>query len=101
MRMKTLNFTEKFYSTKKINLPFQICVQVLLGKRTENPYFISKYMVFYLLAKFFHFTSQRKGEQENVRFIINEDTVLNIIADYGKVIVNTFERDDIEQLNIV
>ena len=60
-------------------------------------------MVFYLLAKFFHFTSQRKGEQENVRFIINEETVLNIIpVDYvAKVIINTFEREDIEQLNIV
>jgi hypothetical protein len=57
----------------------------------------------YLLAKFFHFTSQRKGEQENVRFIVNQDTVLNIIpVDYvAKVIVNTFERDDVEQLNIV
>ena len=70
---------------------------------TESPYFIPKYMVFYLLAKFFHFTSQRKGEQENVRFIINEETGLNIIpVDYAaRVIVNTFERDDIEQLNIV
>jgi hypothetical protein len=38
-----------------------------------------------------------------VRFIVNEDTVLNIIpVDYvAKVILNTFERDDIEQLNIV
>jgi len=69
----------------------------------ENQYFIPKYMVFYLLAKFFHFTSQRKGEQENVRFIVNDETGLNIIpVDYvAKVIVNTFERDDIEQLNIV
>jgi hypothetical protein len=33
----------------------------------------------YLLAKFFHFTAQRRSEQENVRFIINEDTGLNII----------------------
>jgi hypothetical protein len=45
----------------------------------ENNNFISKYMVFYLLAKFFHFTAQRRNEQENVRFIINEDTGLNII----------------------
>jgi nucleoside-diphosphate-sugar epimerase len=91
---------------KKINLPFQILRPSVIGGKMlgiENPYFISKYMVFYLLAKFFHFTSQRKGDQENVRFIVNEDTVLNIIpVDYvAKVIVNTFERDDIEQLNIV
>ena len=70
---------------------------------TENNYFIPKYMVFYLLAKFFYFTSKRKGKQETVRFIINTDTGLNIIpVDYvAKVIVTTFERDDIEQLNIV
>ncbi|WP_426091269.1 SDR family oxidoreductase [Flavobacterium sp. DSR3-2] len=91
---------------KKIGLPFQILRPSVIGGKmlgTENPYFISKYMVFYLLAKFFHFTSQRKGDQENVRFIVNEDTVLNIIpVDYvAKVIINIFERDDIEQLNIV
>ncbi|MGO4819635.1 SDR family oxidoreductase [Flavobacterium sp. W22_SRS_FP1] len=91
---------------KKIGLGFQILRPSVIGGKMlgiENQYFIPKYMVFYLLAKFFHFTSQRKGEQENVRFIVNEDTVLNIIpVDYvAKVIVNTFERDDIEQLNIV
>jgi thioester reductase-like protein len=103
----------KFYSEnfiaeecKKIDLPFQILRPSVIGGKmlgVENQYFIPKYMVFYLLAKFFHFTSQRKGEQENVRFIVNQDTVLNIIpVDYvAKVIVNTFERDDIEQLNIV
>jgi nucleoside-diphosphate-sugar epimerase len=91
---------------KKLGLPFQILRPSVIGGKmlgTESPYFIPKYMVFYLLAKFFHFTSQRKGEQENVRFIINEETGLNIIpVDYvARVIVNTFERDDIEQLNIV
>ena len=60
-------------------------------------------MVFYLIAKFFHFTAQRKDQQENVRFAISEETGLNIIpVDYvAKVIVNTFEREDIQQLNIV
>jgi nucleoside-diphosphate-sugar epimerase len=91
---------------KKIDLPFQILRPSVIGGKmlgVENQYFIPKYMVFYLLAKFFHFTSQRKGEQENVRFIVNEETGLNIIpVDYvAKVIVNTFERDDVEQLNIV
>ena len=91
---------------KRLELPFQILRPSVIGGKMlgkENNYFIPKYMVFYLLAKFFHFTSQRKGEQENVRFIINEETGLNIIpVDYvAKVIVNTFERDDIEQLNIV
>jgi nucleoside-diphosphate-sugar epimerase len=91
---------------KKIGLSFQILRPSVIGGKmlgVENQYFIPKYMVFYLLAKFFHFTSQRKGEQENVRFIVNDETGLNIIpVDYvAKVIVNTFERDDIEQLNIV
>jgi thioester reductase-like protein len=98
------NFIAK--ASKKIDLPFQILRPSVIGGKmlgVENQYFIPKYMVFYLLAKFFHFTSQRKGEQENVRFIVNQDTVLNIIpVDYvAKVIVNTFERDDVEQLNIV
>jgi nucleoside-diphosphate-sugar epimerase len=89
-----------------IGMPYQILRPSVIGGKmlgNESNYFISKYMVFYLLAKFFHFTAQRKNEQENVRFIINETTGLNIIpVDYvAKVIVNTFQRDDIQQLNIV
>ncbi|PKH68256.1 hypothetical protein CXF59_02650 [Flavobacterium sp. ALD4] len=91
---------------KAIGLPYQILRPSVIGGKMlseENNYFISKYMVFYLLAKFFHFTAQRRNEQENVRFIINEDTGLNIIpVDYvAKVIVKTFQRNDILQLNIV
>jgi hypothetical protein len=44
------------------------------------------------------FILPHKGEmKENVRFIINEDTGLNIIpVDYvAKVIVKTFQRNDI------
>lgn len=98
------NFIAK--ECKAIGLPFQILRPSVIGGKmlgTENNYFIPKYMVFYLLAKFFYFTSKRKGRQETVRFIINTDTGLNIIpVDYvAKVIVTTFERDDIEQLNIV
>jgi nucleoside-diphosphate-sugar epimerase len=91
---------------KAIGLPYQILRPSVIGGKMlseENNNFISKYMVFYLLAKFFHFTAQRRNEQENVRFIINEDTGLNIIpVDYvAKVIVKTFQRNDILQLNIV
>lgn len=98
------NFIAK--ECKAIGLPFQILRPSVIGGKMlgkENNYFIPKYMVFYLLAKFFYFTSKRKGKQEPVRFIINTDTGLNIIpVDYvAKVIANTFERDDIEQLNIV
>jgi nucleoside-diphosphate-sugar epimerase len=91
---------------KAIGLPYQILRPSVIGGKMlseENNNFISKYMVFYLLAKFFHFTAQRRDEQENVRFIINQDTGLNIIpVDYvAKVIVQTFQRNDIFQLNIV
>jgi nucleoside-diphosphate-sugar epimerase len=91
---------------KDLGLPFQILrPSVICGKMlgNENKYFISKYMVFYLLAKFFHFAGKRKTEHENVRFMINEKTGLNIIpVDYvAKVIVSVFKRDDIQQLNIV
>ena len=91
---------------KAIGLPFQILRPSVIGGKmlgTENNFFIPKYMVFYLLAKFFHFTAKRKGKQENIRFIVNNETSLNIIpVDYvAKVVANTFEKDDIEQLNIV
>lgn len=92
--------------SKRLGLSYQILRPSVIGGKMlgiENKYYISKYMVFYLLAKFFHFTAQKKSNQENVRFMINEQTGLNIIpVDYvAKVIVNTIEREDITQLNIV
>lgn len=89
-----------------LGLPYQILRPSVIGGKmlgNENNYFIPKYMVFYLLAKFFHFTAQRKNEQEKVRFMINKATGLNIIpVDYvAKIIVATFQREDILQLNIV
>lgn len=89
-----------------LNLSYQILRPSVIGGKmlgVENRYFIPKYMVFYLMAKFFHFTAQRKDQQQNVRFAISENTGLNIIpVDYvSKVIVSTFERADIVQLNIV
>ena len=90
----------------QLQLPYQILRPRVIGGKMlgiENRYFIPKYMVFYLMAKFFHFTAQRKVAQENVRFTISENTGLNIIpVDYvSKVIVATFQRTDITQLNIV
>lgn len=100
--------SENFVAQKcaAVGLPFQILrPSVICGKMlgNENKNFISKYMVFYLLAKFFHFAAQRKTEQENVRFLINKETGLNIIpVDYvAKVIVSVFRRADVQQLNIV
>lgn len=91
---------------KSLGLPYQILRPSVIGGKmlgTENNYFIPKFMVFYLLAKFFHFSAQRKLDQENIRFMINEETGLNIIpVDYvAKVIATTFQKDAIIQLNIV
>jgi nucleoside-diphosphate-sugar epimerase len=91
---------------QSLGLPYQILRPSVIGGKMigkESNYFIPKFMVFYLLAKFFHFTANRNNAQENVRFMVNTATGLNIIpVDYvAKVILNTFEREDIEQLNIV
>lgn len=91
---------------KTINLPFQILRPSVIGGKMldeDNKFFISKFMVFYLLAKFFHFAANKSKQQENVRFIINETTGLNIIpVDYvAKVIVKVFNDANIKQLNIV
>jgi nucleoside-diphosphate-sugar epimerase len=89
-----------------IGLPFQILRPSVIGGKmlgTENNFFIPKYMVFYLVAKFFYLSAKRKGIQENVRLIVGNDTSLNIIpVDYvAKVVLKTFENDNIKQLNIV
>ena len=89
-----------------LGLPYQILRPSVIGGKMigkESNFFIPKFMVFYLLAKFFHFTANRNSTQENVRFMVNDTTGLNIIpVDYvAKVILNTFQRDDIQQLNIV
>lgn len=100
--------SEKFIAKEcsAYGLPFQILRPSVIGGKmmsNKNNYFIPKYMVFYLVAKFFHFTAKRKKKQDSIRFIINKETVLNIIpVDYvAKAILKTFERQDIEQLNIV
>jgi len=100
--------SEKFVikQSKSLGLPFQILRPSVIGGKmlgTENNYFISKFMVFYLLAKFFHFTASKSSKQQNIRFIVNSATGLNIIpVDYvAKIIFNSFQRDDIQQLNIV
>jgi nucleoside-diphosphate-sugar epimerase len=72
---------------------------VLGGNIMDNPnFFISKYMVFYLFAKFFY----RNTSVDSVRIQANADSKLNIIpTDYAaKVIAKVFDTD-VEQLNIV
>jgi nucleoside-diphosphate-sugar epimerase len=82
------------------NVPIQILrPSVLGGNIMDAPsFFISKYMVFYLFAKFFH----KNTFEGSVRITAHEESGLNIIpTDYAaKVIVTVFDTT-IEQLNIV
>ena len=81
-------------------IPVQILrPSVLGGNIIDTPsFFISKYMVFYLFAKFFH----RNTSEDSIRITANAESGLNIIpTDYAaRVIVAVFETN-VEQLNIV
>jgi hypothetical protein len=68
MPMKMPNFIQKILSQidKEIGLPYQILRPSVIGGKMlseENNNFISKYMVFFL-AKFFHFTAQRRNDRK-------------------------------------
>lgn len=85
---------------KENNVPIQILrPSVLGGNINERPnYFISKYMVFYLFAKFFH----NSNSQESIRITAKTGTGLNIIpTDYAAQVIALVISTDIEQLNIV
>ena len=94
--------TEKYVTQagEASGIPIQILrPSVLGGNIMDSPdYFISKYMVFYLFAKFFH----RNASEDCIRITANAESGLNIIpTDYAaKVIVAVFDTG-IEQLNIV
>ncbi|WP_027076864.1 SDR family oxidoreductase [Maribacter antarcticus] len=94
--------TEKFVmkASEESGIPVQILrPSVLGGNIIDTPsFFISKYMVFYLFAKFFH----RNTTADSIRITANAESGLNIIpTDYAaKVIVAVFDSK-IEQLNIV
>ncbi len=93
---------EKFLikAGKERTIPIQILrPSVLGGNMMETPsFFISKYMVFYLFAKFFY----RNTSADRIRITANIDSGLNIIpTDYAaKVITSVFDKA-IDQLNIV
>lgn len=94
--------SEKFLTTagQEKNIPIQILrPSVLGGNVNENPnYFISKYMVFYLFAKFFN----NSNSKDAVRITSHIDTGLNIIpTDYAARVIAKVITFDIQQLNIV
>ncbi len=82
------------------NIAIQILrPSVLGGNIMESPsFFISKYMVFYLFAKFFH----RSASDDMVRIQANADSKLNIIpTDYAARVITKVFDTPVEQLNIV
>lgn len=96
--------TEKFLREKglELNLEIQILRPSVLGGNIfqDSKYFISKYMVYYLVGKFFHNKNVKKDSP--VRLALNRETGLNIVpVDYvAKVIAQVFTKK-IPQLNIV
>ncbi|MFK7812648.1 MAG: SDR family oxidoreductase [Maribacter sp.] len=85
---------------KAKNIPVQILRPSVLGGNIEDApnFFISKYMVFYLFAKFFN----NNTSDESIRISTNNFTGLNIIpTDYAANVIVKVLETDIEQLNIV
>jgi nucleoside-diphosphate-sugar epimerase len=85
---------------KESHVPVQLLRPSVLGGNIEEApnFFISKYMVFYLFAKFFHNTSSKDA----IRISTNNTSGLNIIpTDYAANVIAKVIETDIEQLNIV
>lgn len=85
---------------KAKNIAIQILrPSVLGGNIMDTPsFFISKYMVFYLFAKFFH----RTNSKDTVRIQAHADSKLNIIpTDYAARVITKVFDTKVEQLNIV
>ncbi|MFK7811149.1 MAG: SDR family oxidoreductase [Maribacter sp.] len=82
------------------NIPIQILRPSVLGGNIKDApnFFISKYMVFYLFAKFFN----NNTSNDSIRISTNSFTGLNIIpTDYAANVIVKVLETDIEQLNIV
>jgi nucleoside-diphosphate-sugar epimerase len=94
--------SEKFLlnEAKKKGIAIQILrPSVLGGNITDMPhFFISKYMVFYLFAKFFN----NCNPADSIRITTTKTAGLNIIpTDYASRVIVKAIRTNIEQLNIV
>jgi nucleoside-diphosphate-sugar epimerase len=96
--------TEKFLrgEESKTGVQIQILRPSVLGGNIfkTSKYFISKYMVYYLVGRFFYNNPLGKGS--SMRLALNSESALNIVpVDYvAKVIAKVFTKN-IEQLNIV
>lgn len=96
--------TEKFLRKEegKTGIKIQILRPSVLGGNIfkTSKYFISKYMVYYLIGRFFY--KNPLGLSNSIRLALNTKTGLNIVpVDYAaKVIAKVFTKN-IAQLNIV
>ncbi len=95
--------TEQFLRAEqhKTGTEIQILRPSVLGGNIDSSpqYFISNYMVYYLLGKFFYKNPFLKGA--SIRFLVGLETGLNIVpVDYVAKTVATVFTKDIEQLNI-
>ena len=95
---------EKFLRIEgnKLGVEIQILRPSVLGGNIfqDSKYFISKYMVYYLVGKFFHNNPLVKGK--SIRLALNSETGLNIVpVDYVAKVIATVFTKNIEQLNIV
>ena len=96
--------SERFLAEKcaEDKLDLQILRPSVLGGNIygSSPYFISKYMVFYLFAKFFAHMAQHN--ERGIRIAAGEQSNLNIIpADYAAKVICKVMDQPIDQLNIV
>ncbi len=85
---------------QEIKMSIQILRPSVLGGNIEEApnFFISKYMVFYLFAKFFY----NNTSNDAIRFSTNNVSGLNIIpTDYAANVIVKVLETNIEQLNIV
>ncbi len=96
--------TEQFLLEKEAITPVEIQIlrpSVLGGNVYDTAtYFISNYMVYYLLGKFFYNNPLLKNN--SIRFAINTITGLNIVpVDYVAKVIATVFIQNVSQLNIV
>lgn len=96
--------TEKYLRQEesKTGVQIQILRPSVLGGNIfkTSKYFISKYMVYYLVGRFFYNNPLGKGS--TMRLALNTDTGLNIVpVDYAAKVIAKVYTKDVEQLNIV
>ena len=96
--------TEKFLLAEesKSGVQIQILRPSVLGGNIFkcSQYFISKYMVYYLVGRFFY--KNPLSENSNIRLALNQQSGLNIVpVDYVAKVISKVFTTSITQLNIV